>query len=382
MIEDEVRTRLQDAPTPAALVPPPDLLARVTRGNRRRRVRMTLAAVAAAIVAVAVPVVARPGVETDDSADGIARIEAAPWLPTPPEEPSKPPMSDEPADPPEPGGGPMVIASYVEANAETQTHYLLDIDAGKYVAVPDRVVLSPDLDRVLIMRADHLGVAQLDDYLADGIAAVHWFTDGWRSRALQWSPDGSKIYWDEIAGETRVLDISKETITTLTPPDGYGKAEVAWNADSASMLFIRADEDEGTSAVLTLGLDGRSRGVLTVAALVHQPIWSPDGTEALIREFSAAEDDLRLTVRDTFDWTLLADVTGALITDGPDRFSWYDDTSVIRVTEREPWNGETFVDVIGLDGATITDSFSTGHINIDSFGPSGDLPGPARELGF
>jgi TolB protein len=103
-----------------------------------------------------------------------------------------------------------------------------------------------------------------------------------------WSPDGSKIAYNVVLGDTSAIDVvdadGSSSVRISTPSASRGDRRPHWSPDGKRIAFTRswsaAAVGNGTvSQVFVMDADGSNvRQITHDSAGARYPVWSPDGT--------------------------------------------------------------------------------------------------------
>lgn len=87
-----------------------------------------------------------------------------------------------------------------------------------------------------------------------------------------WSPDGSRLAYQDEAGDLAVVDLATGQVTSGAPTPGTEK-ELAWSPDGTRIAFRR------NSQIWVVDADGTAEHQVTSVGYNGAPSWSPDGTQ-------------------------------------------------------------------------------------------------------
>jgi TolB protein len=157
----------------------------------------------------------------------------------------------------------------MEAGAETRLTSNTDIDAS-----PD---WAPDGSELTFARNVD---GNVDVYVADidGSNLERVTTDPGAEDDPAWSPDGSKIAYVhrpdsgvESSSSIEVLTLQDGSTTNF--PAANGVRYLAWSPDSEWILFTTSREQDGSSEIRAVALDGRTKVLGRFSKLVEMPTW-------------------------------------------------------------------------------------------------------------
>ncbi|MEV0645439.1 WD40 repeat domain-containing protein [Phytomonospora sp. NPDC050363] len=371
--EDRLRTQLHEAPRPHELILPAGLADTVLRRNTVRRTRhMVLAAALAVVATAAVPAIVLGGEEPAGTHAGADPTPTAPEHVRP----------SAPAEVPRQGGGPIVVHSYYENLNHTGPARLLDPESGEYREVPHPVIPSPDLETVLVKGQwpARDGVADRDEYLASGEAAVTWLDEIPVDHGdVRWSPDGKALmtFVRAASGPAVTIwryDLDEGDYEQIAVDLGRTPLDIGWAADSRRYLALPAEGD----SLLYIEADGKLGERLDVAqaGVGGAELFSPSRRLLVTTGESGDEQG---------SWqSLVVDLeTGREVLTIPLQgraVGWYDERTVV-------WfdvGGDTAPSLRLIDATdgTVGETVLLPWINRISIGSSDGLSGSAKDLGF
>lgn len=221
------------------------------------------------------------------------------------------------------GGNLQKVSDRIYTASSPATQFSWSPDSLKIAHTVEYGALAPDagseFKQIAVVNADGSGKAQLTNNPAnswsvnpvwspDGkrILYGHLTTtsdlyvmdaDGANQRLVvanandgSWSPDATRILFNEIGVGVRTADLEGSGRVTLTKVGLYA----SWSPDGTRILFESPECDcsQAPSAIVTVKSDGSDRRVLALpptAGGVGQPVWSPDSTKVIFNEWARWE---------------------------------------------------------------------------------------------
>jgi len=154
------------------------------------------------------------------------------------------------------------------ANAYPITRPLPSLSSG----FPLGASFSPDGTRVVYGDGNGLAIVP-----TDGSLQSTTLTD--RGGAPAWSPDGTKIAFNDLAAGAPAIFFVRPDGTHLGPlAKSHYDFDPDWAPDGGSLVFLHGDAGH-SGKLFTQDANGSNRGLLAnVGRDVHRPVFTPDGT--------------------------------------------------------------------------------------------------------
>jgi Tol biopolymer transport system component len=215
--------------------------------------------------------------------------------------------------------------------------------------------LSPDR-RHIVYSSNRFGTFDLFvlDLDANGnpIGTRRLTRDAGDDEGGDWSPDGTKIVYDERTGTTTTVEVISAnggTPARLTDPGSATGPK--WSPDGSSIAFAATQTDDPNNwDIWIMNADGtNARDVIDAGAIDWWPNWSPDGTRIAFTDGSQPEYDVYVGNVDGSDVrNLTLGATGQDLA-----YGWTPDGSkVLFISDRDGTRGR-FIYTMNPDGSDV-----------------------------